>query len=338
MSNCHNLFQVFNGNLGITSDKRSKLMKARDTLMKKIRNHFKENYPDYKPMFRGQGSYYMGTMIRTKDDTCDLDNGVYFFPKPKETGTTLQKWIWDAVEDSTSEKPQHREKCVRVIYKGDYHIDLPAYYKESETNDAENPHLAVKNEEWSKSDPKEFKEWFKDNKDKEGQLVRMVRYLKAWCDNRSKKMPTGLTMTMLAYNNRQFNTRDDIALRNTLKGIKNSLEARWQCKMPTTPKDDLLKDYKGSKDYFFEAIEGFIADADQAINEEKNQLVASKLWKKHLGDYFPDGEDKDVDKQADSLAATAATILSKNAKLDKNGQIQGKEGVSHKPHRNFGGE
>ena len=57
-----------------------------------------------------------------------------------------------------------------------------------------------------------------------------------------------------------------------------------------------------------------------------------------MGSYFPDGQDKDVDKQANALAGIASTILSGNAKLDQTGQIQTNQGVSHKPHRNFGGK
>ncbi|MDX2246259.1 MAG: CBASS cGAMP synthase [Bacteroidia bacterium] len=337
MSNCHNLFQEFNGNLSITKTKKTKLITSRDDLRDRIRKHFKENHSEYKPKFRGQGSYSLGTMIRTKEDTCDLDNGVYFFPRPKETATTMQKWIWDAVEDTTSEQPQHRSKCIRVIYKGDYHIDLPVYYKESEANDSENPHLAVKNDGWSKSDPKEFKDWFKDQKDIKGQLVRVVKYLKAWCDNRSKKMPNGLTMTVLACRNIKQNDRDDICLRDTLKAIKSNLKAKWSCTMPTTPQDDLLGNYSGDQNYFFEAIDAFIEDATKAIEKEQNQLKASKLWQKHLGSYFPDGENKDVDKQLNSLASIASTILGGGAKTNHKGQIQTNEGISNKPHKNFGG-
>lgn len=337
MSNCHNLFQAFNGNLSITQTKKSKLMTSRDRLREKIRNYFKEKHPDYKPKFRGQGSYSLGTMIRTKEDTCDLDNGIYFFPKPNETATTMQNWIWDAVEDATSAKPQHRARCVRVIYKDDYHIDLPIYYKESETNDSEIPHLAVKDIGWSKSDPKEFKDWFIKKKDDKEQLVRNVKYLKAWCDNRANKMPNGLTMTVLACNNIKYNDRDDIVLRDTLKEIRSILKSSWSCVMPTTPNDDLLENYTGDKDYFFEVLDTFIKDADKAIDEEKNQLKASKLWQKHLGSYFPDGEDKDVDKQANSLAAIATSILDKGAKTDRDGKIQESHGVGHKPHRNYGG-
>jgi hypothetical protein len=47
---------------------------------------------------------------------------------------------------------------------------------------------------------------------------------------------------------------------------------------------------------FLEALKNFIQDAESALNE-KNQLKSSKLWKKHLGDRFPDGEDKDEDEK-----------------------------------------
>lgn len=144
-------------------------------------------------------------------------------------------------------------------------------------------------------------------------------------------------MSVLASRNIKYNERDDICLRDTLKEIKSSLKLSWSCVMPTTPQDDLLENYSGDKDYFFESIDAFIEDATQAIEKENNQLKASKLWQKHLGSYFPDGENKDVDKQANALAELASTILSGNAKLDRDGRIQTNEGVSHKSHKNFGG-
>lgn len=338
MANCHNLFQTFNGNLTITSTKKKKLMTSRDDLRDRIRNHFKEKHNEYEPKFRGQGSYSLGTMIRTKEDTCDLDNGVYFFPKPEKSATTLQNWVWDAVEEASSEKPQHRSKCVRVIYKGDYHIDLPVYYKESETNDRENPHLAVKDSSWEKSDPKEFAEWFKKQKDSNGQLVRIVRYLKAWCDNRSKKMPKGIAMTVLACKHIRYNERDDRALRDTLKQIQSDLSVFWTCPIPTTPGDDLLGNYSGDKDFFFESLASLINDANRAIDEEKNQLNASRLWQKHLGSYFPDGANEDVDAKEAALRAASASILGGAAKLNTAGKIQESTGVPHIKHHNFGGK
>ncbi|TRX65807.1 cyclic GMP-AMP synthase DncV-like nucleotidyltransferase [Carboxylicivirga sp. M1479] len=336
MSNCHNLFQTFNSDLNISKSKKKKLMTSRDNLRDLIRKYFKENHSEYTPYFAGQGSYSLGTMIRTKDDTCDLDNGVYFFPKPTETGTTLQKWVKEAVKEAASTTPEHRKRCVRVNYVAEYHIDLPIYYKTGKDNEEEHPHLAVKKEDWSESDPREFNRWFKDIKDDKGQLVRIVRYLKAWGDTRSFKMPSGITMTVLAANNISYNDRDDISLKETLDNIQSTLNSSWTCVIPTTPGDDLLANFKGDKDKFLDASEKFIDDATKAI-AEANQLNASKKWIKHLGSYFPEGENKDVDKQMKKLFSTATSVVTGNAKLNSLGHIQSNEGVDHKPHKNYGG-
>lgn len=107
-------------------------------------------------------------------------------------------------------------------------------------------------------------------------------------------MPNGLVMTVLSMNHIQENTRDDVSLKFTLIEIEKELKPQFTCIMPTTPKDDLLGDYdEARKNNFMKNLADFIVDAKKAVDEEKNQLVASRLWQKHLGKtYFPDGEDK----------------------------------------------
>jgi len=54
-------------------------------------------------------------------------------------------------------------------------------------------------------------------------------------------------------------------------------------------------------------LAAFIADAKTAVDTEKNQLKASRLWQKHFGDtYFPDG--KDEDKSASSASSLSGVI------------------------------
>ena len=84
MANCHNLFQEFNGELDILSSKKDKMMTSRENLRRKIKDYFKEEHPGYAPKFYIQGSYKLGTCIRTKDDHCDLDDGVYFKSNPDD--------------------------------------------------------------------------------------------------------------------------------------------------------------------------------------------------------------------------------------------------------------
>lgn len=294
MGNCDNLFREFNGNLDITKTKKDSLITSKENLRTKIKKHFDEKRPNYKPTFYIQGSYKMSTQIRTKDDTCDLDDGVYFEENPDDvTCTTLQRWVKEAVDGVTDTTPSHRKRCITVDYKAGYNIDLPVFLFDKD-NDA-HPKLAVKDGDWQEDDPKEFYKYFNDQKDTNGQLVRMVKYLKAWCDYKRHKMPSGLAMSVLAMNNFQSNSRDDITFKFLLIEIEKTLKANFECKMPTTPKDDLFADYDQTrKENFMNNIAAFIIDARKAVDEEKNHLKASMLWQKHFGDtYFPDGNDED---------------------------------------------
>lgn len=305
MANCHNLFQTFYEKIRIGSTKSTQMTNSKDGIRSRIRSWFKENHPDYVPQFYIQGSMKMKTGIRTKDDICDLDDGVYFFREPDVTSITLQGWVREAVDGYTNTKPEHRKKCIRSIFANDYEIDNPVYYKVDEKN----YQLAIKNSGWRDDDPKAMVDWFNGKKDKEGRLVRSVKYQKAWCDNIRHYMPGGLAMTILTSNaltNITLNERDDISLRDILKEIKKTLDTKFECIVPVTPNDDLFAHYDyAKKNNFITALNSFIEDADKALKEE-NQLKSSRLWQKHLGDRFPDGEDKKEESKLKSSVATGA--------------------------------
>lgn len=305
MANCHDLFQTFHNEISIGSDKNKRIVNSKNGLRKRIRSWFKENHPDYVPKFYIQGSMKMKTSIRTKDDICDLDDGVYFFREPDVTPTTLQGWVWDAVDGYTSTAPEHRKKCIRSIFEKDYEVDHPVYYKV----DGEEYRLAIKNTGWRYDDPKSMVDWFNGKKDKEGSLVRLVKYQKAWCDNIRSYMPSGLAMTILTSNalgNITLNERDDISLRDVLSEMKKTLNNKFECIVPATPKDDLLASFDETrKNNFLRALSNFLDDADKALRED-NQLKASSLWKNHLGDRLPDGEDKKEESGLKSSVAAGA--------------------------------
>lgn len=305
MANSHDLFLKFHSDeLCIGKTKKEKISNSKNALRSRIRKWFKENHPDYEPKFYIQGSYKMKSAIRTKDDICDLDDGVYFFREPDVTATTLQGWVRDAVTGYTATPSEHRKKCIRTVFANEYEIDHPVYYKV----DGGNYRLAIKDNGFEDSDSKEVVEWFASHKDKDGKLIRIVMYLKAWGDNKRNKMPSGLSMTILAVNAKEkitLNDRDDILLRDILKEIKKALDAKFECVVPAVPNDDLFADYDDSrKTNFLNALNDFIADADSALKEE-NKLKSSNLWRKHLGDRFPQGEDT---KESNSALISAVSI------------------------------
>jgi len=109
--------------------------------------------------------------------------------------------------------------------------------------------------------------------------------------------------------NIKSNSRDDVALRDTLKAIKKTLKNKWECKMPTTPKDNLFEKYDDTfKNNFFDALDAFIEDADIALSEDC-ELKASKRWKKHLGSRFPLGESLEEQAQAIGQAEKLGALL-----------------------------
>lgn len=294
MANCHNLFVGFENEISLTPGKKERMKNSKDGLRKRIKKYFSENHPGYDPKFYIQGSIKMKSGIRTKDDICDLDDGIYFFRTPDVTPTTLQTWVWNAVNGYTDAEPQHRRKCIRTVFTADYEIDIPVYYKV----DGKEYQIAIKNEDWRDDDPKAMIEWFNEKKDKAGILVSLVKDLKAWCDNKKNKMPSGLSMTILASNAKGkivYGDRLDIALLDTLKEIQKAVTFSFTCVVPVTPKDDLFADYtRERRENFLVALKEFVNDAEEAIREP-NQKKASKLWRKHLGTRFPEGEDKSED-------------------------------------------
>ena len=333
MANCSNLFHDFNQDLFINKSKKKSLINSKDYVRKKIKEYFKENHPDYTPNFFIQGSWKIGTMIRTKEDTCDLDDGIYFEREVGVTGTTLQKWVYEAVKKITGDV-NHKAKCIRVNYAGDYHIDLPVYYfPENEKH----PLLAVKDSDLEESDPKQFIEWYQAVKC--DQLTRIIRYLKAWGDHVRNKMPSGLAFTILAQKNYVSDERDDKSLYKTLLEIRNDLEANFACIVPTTPFDDLFEDYDDIRiGILFERLDLIISDAYDAIYEEKNQRKASKKWKRYLGDRFPEGLDENIEAKEKALLDAAKKIVAGKVGTDEMGRIKPKEDtrVHNKSHRYYG--
>lgn len=338
MANCNKLFGDFNKTITPTSDQMQQMKTSRQALEKKITAKMQEKLgmtPSYYT--QGSGAHKMRTIIIKENGTYDADRGVYLPEKPDVSADTVQRYVYDAINDHTADGAEHRKKCIRVFYRCAYNIDFPVYY---EVKGEDYAYMAVKNNGWIKDDPWHMITWFEGYKDSNGQLVRMVKYLKAWASKvsyNSFKMPSGIALTVWAA--RSFTAvadRDDECLHKLLKAIRDSIVFRVTCYAPVEPHDDLTaKLSEDQKDKFKAELDKFIADAKKAL-DEPNQLAASKLWKKHLGTRFPEGADEDTDRKASALFSAAGIVLGRNAQLDRTGQINTTSGVGHQFHRNYG--
>ena len=166
MANLHRSFDKFNKKISLDSSHKESLRTSRNSVRDKIRKYFQEEEKGYTPKFHGQGSFMMNAIIEPLDGEFDIDDGIYLQvdSKPSEAITTLHRWIYKAVEGHTKEKPIDKNPCVRLVYAGKYHIDLPLYHIE----ESGVPYLAHKAKGWTKSDPREFIDWFNGEADSSG--------------------------------------------------------------------------------------------------------------------------------------------------------------------------
>jgi Adenylyl/Guanylyl and SMODS C-terminal sensor domain/Second Messenger Oligonucleotide or Dinucleotide Synthetase domain len=283
MADLHQSFLDFNNTIALSSSHKKTLRTSRDAVRDRIRKYFRKEEKGYTPKFHGQGSFMMNAIIEPLDGEFDIDDGIYLQvdSEPSETITTLHCWIYNAVDGHTKETPIDKNPCVRLVYAGEYHVDLPLYYiKESGS-----PYLAHKTKGWIESDPKEFIDWFNDKADSDGQLKRLVRYLKAWKDYRKGELPYGLVFSILAAQYAIFDDRDDIALYKTLKNIHSVLHQNFACYRPTTPcGENLLDSYsQTNKNYLLDRLTGFINSAEKAIDDDTPPPKACKRWQRHFG-------------------------------------------------------
>lgn len=337
MAGCNDLFLDYEKKITPTSAQRQKMKTSRQALEPKISNKLYDKL-GMRPSFYTQGSDApdIKTNIIKEDGTFDTDRGVYLPEKPDVSGETLQGYIYDAVEDHTKAGAQHRKRCVRSIFQCEYNIDFPAYY---EVKDEDYARMAVKGEEWIKDDPWHMIAWLKKYKDAAGQFTRMIKYLKGWTSKRKStgKIPSGIALAVWTARNFQSETgRDDRCLLNLLNAIKAALNYSVTCYAPVEPFDDLTaKLTQGQKDNFRGELELFCEDAQKAI-DENDQLKASRIWRKYLGDRFPEGISQEDGKRADALLASAG-IVSSGAYLGRSGNINSGSGIPHLTHRNYGG-
>ena len=289
MANLHSQFKKFEERISISSTQRDLIVKRHSALSTVITNYFKLKNGITVPDFFIQGSYKMNTMVQKKDGSFDVDLGVFFSQKPNLTPTTMQSNVLEAVKTQTASGAQHLKKCIRVNYAGEFNADLPVYYQVGTNGQA---YIAVKNGDWVKDDPEKFVNWVNDNRkskeiNNDGQLLRVIKYLKRWANLQPFKTPIGAALTVWACKNfKASRDRDDEALSKTINEMHSSFWWSISCQCPVEPFDDLTSNLDSSqKEKFKEALGKLKDDAAKALSSSDTTLAVS-YWAKHLGDKF----------------------------------------------------
>lgn len=288
-SDCSNEFIAFTNTLALNETKKRQLSDARRALQRKIKKYFAEKTNTTTPLFYIQGSVKHGTVIRKQDDTCDIDVGVYFKGKPSITPASIQSNIVKAIGDHTNEAASKRQKCVRIYYANRFHIDLPIYYMNAQTNTF---YLGV-GKDWHASDPKQFTAWVK-SEITGTQKHRLVMYFKAWADTtrqkKQKKMPSGLAFTIWVNKYYEEDKRDDLAFIKTAYALLQYLQKTdknvWECNMPVAPNDSVVAKLNDEQRQNFQtALEELVTSAIKIFeSESKEQCI--ETWSYLLGRWF----------------------------------------------------
>lgn len=307
MSDCSGLFLAFNDTISLTDADRKVLRSARNAITTKIKKYFTENAHCPKVEFKVQGSFTMNTIIKPIDGDYDIDIGVYLkgytnyqssWPKPE----AASQWLINALRDHTTTPPVNKRNCVRIIYKPksassnvSFHVDLPLYCEYTDWLGDKYTRIGiVGDKQWSqKSDPTGFTQWFngkcQQSKDK-SQLVRLVKYLKAWKEfnKNDSKFPSGMALTILAANNYCPDSREDIAFCRTIEKAYDSLFSFWslseeQIKSPVQPYNNVLARLSDTQiKNFKKSFTLLVTNAKNALKEQDYD-TASDIWRKQFG-------------------------------------------------------
>lgn len=295
MADCNDLFLDYLGIIRLGSVNRKSLRNSRNANRERIRGYFAEELNREAPLFYSQGSYPMNTIITPEGGDYDLDDGIYLQGLGTDldkwpVATTVHQWIVSATERYTTDPPQDKNRCVRVRYAANCHIDLPIYAMDASGK----PLIFDKGTEKPyESDPRAFTNWFHNHTKRRGaQLRNVVRYLKAWRDHHSTggaAAASGLGYTILAVNNYVPNERDDLAFAETAKAIYLHMQFNGSIQRPVFPHQDLTSRWDQTKrEKFLSKLEGLRDRSIEAI-EEADKSVAAKIWKRKVFGYrFPD--------------------------------------------------
>lgn len=292
MADMNKAFLDFNEAIKLTESRKGKILASRNAVREKIKKYFKEELKVNQPKFQMQGSFSIYTPLNPMlDNEVDLDDGVYLqhvstnekeWPSPKEAHAS----ILDALEGHTQDGCEDKSSCVRVIYRNDYHLDMPVYImKEGKA------FLAQKKlNEWQHSDAKDFKDWFYQQRMNE-QTSRIVRCLKGWRDFREYEF-TSIELTICAVNHFSlYDGRDDLSMRDTLNNVYSFLSLNRCIRKPVAPFENLWEDLSETDiDNRLRQIKQLHSDISSVINNSSKN-ASSIILREQFGDRFPLLED-----------------------------------------------
>lgn len=309
---------------------RTEMRGRRDANRKRLKDGLKKNKRPLPRDFCKQGSYAMLTMVQHPENDYDIDDGAYFLatdlvgPNGGEmTALQARQMVRDAIDDgSFKTKPEVRKNCVRVYYEAGYHVDVAVYRiriaRDIFGNETEIYELASSS--WKRSDARHVTEWFDKENTRQSpdttngrQLRRMTRFTKKFSRSRdswSTSTASGFTITKLITERYSSDSkREDVALYNTMKAIRDRLNLNLEVAHPVTPNEMLTKGTDDAKTKFLRTkLTDALGWLAVLFDPKCTRTQALAAWDKVFNtDYFSN-RDTSTTKASASLLRTATPV------------------------------
>lgn len=309
-------FENFNDEIKIDSE---------SEILREKRDMFKSDFKKYFPSeceeiglevnqsdieFVAQGSFKLGTTIKSLDRTTDLDLGVIVpidineFDRPIEVKRAAKK----SIEIEKIRVPIIKEPCITVQYvKSDeewLHLDFPIYGKFGGRL-----YLSRGKEgsggQWESADPHGLNDYILEKLNGNSQLRRIIRYVKQWkqvaysANDATDKQPPSIGLTLMVVDSFSYAESDLEVLRNVLKSIKDKFIVETdlngkvtkanitQC-LPVTPYTDVFAKFESFPTRgitFYNKISLAVSNLDNALTCD-NEHDAATYVAKLLGENF----------------------------------------------------
>ncbi|MBB4608312.1 cyclic GMP-AMP synthase DncV-like nucleotidyltransferase [Sphingomonas yabuuchiae] len=273
----------------------------RDANRRRLRKGLADNGKPAPIEFVKQGSYAMKTMLQHPQNDYDIDDGVYFRKDDLvgSRGAAMSaldaRWmVRDALDDgSFNDAPEVRPNCVRVFYAAGFHVDVPVY-RRVDTNGSYSYELAS-GAGWRRSDARDVTAWFDRELNASGQtylLRRLVRHVKKFARSRSSwsgRILSGFGITVLVVENRHLDVaRDDRAVHETMRAIKQRLDWNLVVSHPVTPGDTITSgDSDGKASFLRSKLDEALGWMEPLFEADCTREKALSCWDKvYNTDFF----------------------------------------------------
>lgn len=308
---------------------RTQMRDRRDSNRTRVRDGLAKNNDPAPREFTSQGSYAMKTMVQHPENDYDIDDGVYFEKEDlkgrngaEKSALQARQMVRDAVDDGCFKRsPEARKNCVRVYYEAGYHVDIPVYRRVVTKNwlGGEEEHYELAASDWKRSDARNVTEWF--NGENRGQspdtsngrqLRRVCREIKKFSQSRASwksQIASGFMTTKLVTECYRANVaREDTALYDTMRAVRDRLNYSLVVEHPVTPNETITK---GSDDPKARFLRDKLSDAlvwlEVLFAPDCTRKDALGAWDKVFNTtYFTD---KLESERKDALQQAAARVM-----------------------------